>query len=685
MLFYRVEVNMVGETEAIDRREQSERAAAMTSKIEGLFDNSGHLVHISVSSIDYKRHKVTLCAALKSGTLSEKAAAKFLDYLVLPYQQDNASTETDVQGSSFDIQEITLNSYFSLLRVSERNGFIEDEDDVIEKLCLDGLNPRRHQEIGFSETLISGDESKTELLDKSAELLCDATLTAEIKRIYQRRKYKDVPIGHPVHYMLQSGSKETRNQALRILHTALYQNRRIASRRYCELDLDGFVSLPEGQLNALYEACSGGTIVIPFSEAISDESKFANVRAKIIGAVCTAMRKHRNSVLTIFCLPLTSNKAKGQLLENLGSVTVVPICEEAAFEGRAKSFLRGLARQYNVKPNPALFRPIVSGKGYSTTELNLIFDEWYDRHLKTDIYSQYADLQTANKEIAVKKPKGSAYDELSRMIGLKEVKVVIGQAIDFYKAKKLFVSKGFSAEYPAMHMVFTGNPGTAKTTVARLFAQILKDNGLLSVGDLYEVGRADLVGKYVGWTAQMVKQKFKEAKGSVLFIDEAYSLVEKDGYYGDEAINTIVQEMENNRENMIVILAGYPNEMEKFLCKNPGLRSRIAFHVPFADYSAEELFEITELMASDKNVTLANGVKDKLIPLFQAAMREADFGNGRFARNMFEKAVMKQASRLIAMDVDNVTKADIGTLLADDFETPMSGKLAATRRIGFAS
>jgi AAA+ superfamily predicted ATPase len=198
----------------------------------------------------------------------------------------------------------------------------------------------------------------------------------------------------------------------------------------------------------------------------------------------------------------------------------------------------------------------------------------------------------------------------------------------------------------------------------------MKDNDLLTVGDLYEVGRADLVGKYVGWTADIVKRKFEAAKGSVLFIDEAYALAERDGLYGDEAINTIVQEMENHRENMIVIFAGYPDKMEKFLQKNPGLRSRIAFHVPFNDYSVDELCRITELLAEKNHMELRAGVCDKLAPIFKTAMRQDDFGNGRFARNLFEKALMKQATRLVSMDADNVSKTDVGTLIAEDFEAP---------------
>ena len=234
-----------------------------------------------------------------------------------------------------------------------------------------------------------------------------------------------------------------------------------------------------------------------------------------------------------------------------------------------------------------------------------------------------------------------------------------------------------------MHMVFTGNPGTAKTTVARLFAQIMKDNGVLSEGTLHEVGRADLVGKYVGWTAQMVKDKFKTAKGGVLFIDEAYSLLDdKSGMYGDEAINTIVQEMENNREDMVVIFAGYPNEMENFLSRNPGLRSRIAYHVPFDDYDANELFDITELLAKNKGLSLGKGVKEKLLDMFGQVVNQKDFGNGRYARNVLEKAKMKQASRLVSMNCEEVTRDMVIMLLPEDFEMPSVMK-RQERKIGF--
>ena len=237
-----------------------------------------------------------------------------------------------------------------------------------------------------------------------------------------------------------------------------------------------------------------------------------------------------------------------------------------------------------------------------------------------------------------------------------------------------------------MHMVFTGNPGTAKTTAARLFARIMRDNGLLSKGQLVEVGRGDLVGKYVGWTAQTVQAKFREARGGVLFIDEAYSLVDgHSGSFGDEAINTIVQEMENHREDVVVIFAGYPDEMEAFLQKNPGLRSRIAFHIPFADYSAEELCKIAQLMGKRKGVCFDADAQKKLRSVFEDARKRSDFGNGRFVRNILEKAKMNQASRLLKYDFDTITTEEIKTIKAVDIASPPEIKQEAKRTIGFIS
>ena len=272
------------------------------------------------------------------------------------------------------------------------------------------------------------------------------------------------------------------------------------------------------------------------------------------------------------------------------------------------------------------------------------------------------------------------------MVGLAEAKSVIKKALDFYKVRRLFGDSATRGERPAMHMVFTGNPGTAKTTVARLFARIMKDNDLLSRGHLVEVGRGDLVGRYVGWTAKVVKEKFKAAMGGVLFVDEAYSLVDdRDGSFGDEAINTIVQEMENRREDLVVIFAGYPDEMEGFLNKNPGIRSRVAFHVPFNDYSSDELCDIARLIGKSKGVTLTDGAIGKLRGVFETARLRPDFGNGRYVRNVIELSQMNQASRIVNTYKDTFTQSDIETIVEEDIEIPMAERDPVRRPIGFTA
>lgn len=235
-------------------------------------------------------------------------------------------------------------------------------------------------------------------------------------------------------------------------------------------------------------------------------------------------------------------------------------------------------------------------------------------------------------------------------------------------------------------MVFTGNPGSAKTTVARLIAQILRKEDIVDGGKFVECGRADLIAKYVGWTAKTVRSKFREAKGGILFIDEAYSLVDGSNSFGDEAINTIVQEMENHREDVIVIFAGYPDKMKDFLDKNEGLRSRIAFHLDFPDYTPDEMVDILKLMADQHGYKLEKAAFSKCHEIFESACREDDFGNGRFVRNLLEQAELAQAHRIASKTRGNkISKKSLVTLSPEDFDVNISKKVKAARiPIGFA-
>ena len=295
------------------------------------------------------------------------------------------------------------------------------------------------------------------------------------------------------------------------------------------------------------------------------------------------------------------------------------------------------------------------------------------------------DIASLNEGLTEERTVGTAKKELEEMIGLSSVKAIISKAISNYKLNKLCVERGILRNKSSLHMVFIGNPGTAKTTVARLFAEIMKDEKVLSTGNFIETGRADLVGDHVGATAKLVKKKFKEAQGGVLFIDEAYSLC--DGYkggYGDEAINTLVQEMENHRDDVIVIFAGYPKPMKEFLDRNPGMLSRIAFQVEFEDYSLNELCEITRLMLSQKKMTITEKAMKKLRAIYETVREENDYGNGRFVRKMLEEAEMNRAERLLQMGDAEITNEMITTIEETDIPTYDFTKKEEKRTIGFA-
>ena len=271
--------------------------------------------------------------------------------------------------------------------------------------------------------------------------------------------------------------------------------------------------------------------------------------------------------------------------------------------------------------------------------------------------------------------------ELERMIGLSEVKETVCNIVDHFVMEKSRREHGIITGKPCMHMAFLGAPGTAKTTVARLLAKIFSGKKIISTGTFLEVGRADLVGKYVGWTAKIVKEKVQEALGGVLFIDEAYSMLDdRSGSFGDEAINTLVQEMENHREDLVVILAGYSEEMRQFIDRNAGLKSRLAFHLNFESYSGGELMRIFDKMCRNNGMRIDKKAKIGLAGLFDREAKNPDFGNGRGVRNVLERAMMRQSSRLVKSG--KTDPKDLRLLTADDFDFK-TARIPQRQRIGF--
>ena len=254
------------------------------------------------------------------------------------------------------------------------------------------------------------------------------------------------------------------------------------------------------------------------------------------------------------------------------------------------------------------------------------------------------------------------------LIGLNPVKTRIRETASLLLVEKAREKLGLAHESPTLHMSFSGNPGTGKTTVALRMAELLHKLGYVRKGHLVTVTRDDLVGQYIGHTAPKTKEVLKKAMGGVLFIDEAYYLYrpENERDYGQEAIEILLQVMENNRDDLVVILAGYKNRMNTFFESNPGFRSRIAHHIEFPDYSTTELLDIGSSMLDQLNYCLTKDAKDAFIEYINLRKAQPHFANARSIRNALDRVRLRQANRLFKENNGPVNAEKLSTLEEED-------------------
>ncbi len=275
---------------------------------------------------------------------------------------------------------------------------------------------------------------------------------------------------------------------------------------------------------------------------------------------------------------------------------------------------------------------------------------------KLPVQASNGGVKTAPEKNSIKQETsaqriGSIRRELDSLVGLHGVKKHINEIYAFMEIQKKRQREKLHSEPQVLHMIFKGNPGTGKTTVARILGKLFREAGILPKGHLQEVERADLVGEYIGHTAQKTREQIKKSLGGILFIDEAYSLArggERD--FGKEAIDTIVKGMEDHKDNLVIILAGYREEMDRFLQTNPGLRSRFPIHINFPDYTTAELLSIADMMLEQRQYRLSRGARDELRIILETMSRLHEHnGNARLVRNLVERAMRVQAVRLVAL------------------------------------
>ena len=584
------------------------------------------------------------------------------------------------------IKEETIESYRREAR--DTHGY---NNEILEKLGIN-YHDSVYTPLPFDyseELLVLPSMTKAVCQKKARSILGSPSLMEEIDRIYSKDNIKQY-LGHPVHYLVSTGEWGAAEEIINLLIPALVANGRLLTGRKSILRNIGENAYEDVRLLQVVKAAEGGVCIIEL-DSRNDLGMFATDFHEFTRVVGEIFGQQKKDTLFIF-VELTGKSLKSS--DAMGNITskgdIIQICEGSGTRKQAEKYLLELAQKVDFitddKGDVIEYLKEKESDSYTMTDIFDAYNVWYGSGLRDHVYKAYKTQKTVQIKRSVTESK--PYDDLQSLIGLTEIKSVVDQIIATGRIKCIRERMGLKNDQSSLHMIFTGTPGTAKTTVARLLANILKDEDILKSGRFVECGRQDLVGKYVGWTAKVVEEKFKQACGGILFIDEAYSLLDDSNTYGDEAINTITQLMENYRDQVIVIFAGYPDKMEAFLNQNEGLRSRISFHLSFPDYTSSELVDILKLMAEKRDYTIAEDAFAECAKYLEEATHMDNFGNGRYVRSFLEHAITRQALRLqdacLGKEDAQLTKEEVCLLKKEDFAPLAQGQPSKKTRMGFA-
>jgi len=339
--------------------------------------------------------------------------------------------------------------------------------------------------------------------------------------------------------------------------------------------------------------------------------------------------------------------------------------------GKIAEYATAVAEELDETATKALLNriSIIIDSGKYPKEASRISDALKDSLVKYYGYTKILDICNQNQINEVMRTLPELLAELNEMIGLNKVKTKVNNLITYQKVQKLRKKHGLNIVKGTLHLAFTGKPGTGKTTVARIVGRIYKQIGLLSCGHFMEVSRTDLIAGYQGQTALKVKKIMEKAKGGVLFIDEAYSITENDhsDSYGRECLTELTKALEDYRDDLVVIVAGYTEPMNKFFQSNPGLKSRFNTFIEFDDYTADELEEILTMMCKNNDYILSAEARKKIkhALINQVASKDEHFANGRLVRNIYDDIVMNHAKRVV--EFNEPSRETLSIITNEDF------------------